>query len=384
MENAIWNEKLVIAGEIAEDYAIEKEIRKASGRKELICPDPECEHSTLRYCHGDKKDPYFAHLTNTNCDYAIFDKETSPIIRTIRRLIYDHFRNKGYSVRLESKILPHHYTHLYFDMTDRQNVAIEIGTKQLSAKKIDTLTEAYHQAGISVNWIVLDDTKTPVIEKQTYFLKRFLLNETRNKDLLVINWNGSEIAQFKVDPNTYIYEGINHRSINFPETYVEYSTLDTLMFDENNNLSLEGFHQSYKNWLIKKQRAFDKKIKNLEKQKDADRHKNQRVEFCQEALAKAESNTTHQRKTEIHSNNDGLNVQSEINLDNSGETYEQFREEILPQMSQQNIQAIDSLGRRWVKCTVCGRIDTVNIFVSYGGMNSINLGVCNDCGKNKP
>lgn len=55
MENCLWNGKALIATEVAQIYELEKEIRKASGRKEICCPDPECQHPILRYCHGEKK-----------------------------------------------------------------------------------------------------------------------------------------------------------------------------------------------------------------------------------------------------------------------------------------------------------------------------------------
>ena len=42
MENARWNRELYKATEIAESYELEKNIRKASGRKELRCVDQDC------------------------------------------------------------------------------------------------------------------------------------------------------------------------------------------------------------------------------------------------------------------------------------------------------------------------------------------------------
>ncbi|HAN20679.1 MAG TPA: hypothetical protein DCP51_03230 [Clostridiales bacterium] len=101
MENALWNGKLYHATEIANNYSLEKEIRKASGRKELYCPDPECDHKILRYCHGEIKEAFFAHLNNESCDYANFDKENTKTMRTVRRLIYDKFKSKGYNVQPE-------------------------------------------------------------------------------------------------------------------------------------------------------------------------------------------------------------------------------------------------------------------------------------------
>ena len=34
------------------------------------------------------------------------------IVRTIKRMLYEHFVEIGYCVYYEMKLLPHHYTHL--------------------------------------------------------------------------------------------------------------------------------------------------------------------------------------------------------------------------------------------------------------------------------
>ncbi|MDT3698849.1 MAG: competence protein CoiA family protein [Thermincola sp.] len=266
MENALWNGHLLIASELADDYTLEKEIRKASGRKELRCPDPLCQHPVLRYCHGEIKDAFFAHLNNEHCDYANFDKDNTQVMRTIRRVIYEHFKNKGYQVRLEVKLLDHQYTHLLFDMADGSRVAVEIGTQRLTANRIDSLTDAYRKKNIAVKWIVLGNPNTPVREKQTFFIKRYLLNESTNKDLLVVNHDGSEVAQYKADPNKYEYNGRNFSSVEYPDTYMEYATLSDLTFEEN-ELSFAGFHERYQKWLVKKQAAFNEKVRLLEEER---------------------------------------------------------------------------------------------------------------------
>lgn len=82
MERAKWNGREYTASEIADDFEMEHAIRQISGR-ELFCPDPQCETPLLRYCHGEKKHAYFAHLQTGSCDYAQFDKQPG-IIREVR------------------------------------------------------------------------------------------------------------------------------------------------------------------------------------------------------------------------------------------------------------------------------------------------------------
>lgn len=48
-------------------------------------------------------------------------------------------------------------------------------------------------------------------------------------------------------------------------------------------------------------------------------------------------------------------------------------------LEQQECQARDSQGRRWVKCRICGEAKLADRFQSYGGAGSVNLGVCSEC-----
>ena len=58
---------------------------------------------------------------------------------------------------------------------------------------------------------------------------------------------------------------------------------------------------------------------------------------------------------------------------------EDFKRNIAENFLQQIEQVKDAAGNRWIKCEFCGRIAKVNEFVSYGGMNHVNLGTCKKC-----
>lgn len=64
------------------------------------------------------------------------------------------------------------------------------------------------------------------------------------------------------------------------------------------------------------------------------------------------------------------------------EVERQFADSLLELMDQQEEQARDSQGRRWVKCEFCGKIALDSEFSSYGGPNHINLGICRECQRN--
>lgn len=51
------------------------------------------------------------------------------------------------------------------------------------------------------------------------------------------------------------------------------------------------------------------------------------------------------------------------------------------QFGQQETQVRDEEGNRWIKCEFCGMIAKEENFVSYGGKDRINLGICKKCAK---
>lgn len=369
MENAIWNGQVYTATEIAESYELEKNIRKASGRKELRCLDPECPSPVLRYCHGEIKCAFFAHLDNCTCDYAEFDKENTQLMRQVKRIIYDSFTSRGFDVQIEAKFLPRHYTHLLFTLPNGKKIAVELGTQRTTVNQIDYLTEQYRNIGIDVKWMVISNFQTPVKENETFFIKRYLLNESKRKDILILNWSGTEITQYIVDPNQYLYRGKSVYSENYPEIYSETAGLDSLDF-EDEELTIKGFHLRYNDWLKRKRLAFDKKIAQLEEEavrREKYMRERQgmatRANSLQGVAIEYPSATTYTRRAATTM------------------SYEERRESIIPRIDQQLEQVRDTTGARWVKCEICGSIETEDKFWSYGGQNHVNLGMCYKCNK---
>ena len=60
---------------------------------------------------------------------------------------------------------------------------------------------------------------------------------------------------------------------------------------------------------------------------------------------------------------------------------QQCRDNILKIIDQQDYQARDSFGRRWVRCEKCGEVKQDKDFASYGGLDHINLGICSSCSR---
>ena len=374
MEKANWNGKTYIAAEIAEAYKMESSIRLASKRGELKCPEPECTCPVLRYCHGEKKTTaYFAHRNNSACDYAEFDRVNTPIVKQVKRALYMSFSSRGMNVQIEAKLLPNHYTHLLLTMQNGTQIALELATQRTSVDQIETLSKKYKDMGIDLRWIVIDDDKRGAKENKTYFIKRYLLNENREKDVLILNSEGTEITQYVVDPNLYEHQGIKLYSLNYPDIYLETQPLSSLIF-ENGELLIEGFFSRYGIWLAKKKGAFERKIAQMEEEK-------REKEALRAEIEKMLSDDGQRRTTKAaferreNTKNDSLKTTS-----TPSPSYETRRRSILRIIEDQTVQARDCIGIRWVRCECCGKIDTVDKFWRYGGINQ-NMGVCYACEK---
>lgn len=59
--------------------------------------------------------------------------------------------------------------------------------------------------------------------------------------------------------------------------------------------------------------------------------------------------------------------------------YDQCHEEAIILVDQQEMPAIDSTGRRWAKCMICGEVKPSKEFTVYGGIGTVNLGKCKKC-----
>lgn len=59
----------------------------------------------------------------------------------------------------------------------------------------------------------------------------------------------------------------------------------------------------------------------------------------------------------------------------------EFERELPTLLLQQDREARDPYGNRWVLCSSCGLIAQDSEFSSYGGIGSVNLGICRECMK---
>ena len=381
MENAVWNGKVISAIEIAQDYSLEKDIRRASKNKEIRCPDTECR-GILKYCHGEIKGAYFAHLDSGECDYARFDASDNAQLCNLRRKLYEVFKGKGYDVQLEAKVLEHHYTHILVTLESGERIAIELGSKRTGIQQIEELAAEYNSKGITVIWIVVGDAWVQnKREDSLYFLKRYVLNESLNNDCIIIDYNGGLVKHCKYDKNKYVYEGRDLSSKIGEQIFVESAKMADLYF-EGNQLTTVGFDREYLFWLKAKNYRFEAEKERVdaeerEKQKRMAEKANMDLRSRYMSMAPKKRQPV-MPKTVVRQNtffNEVRNVATKPVADR--------KSEIMSIIDQQERQARDSTGVRWIRCERCGEVDTEDNFYSYGGTGHINLGVCNKCDKKK-
>lgn len=354
MENALWKGARLLACEVAEDYYREKEVRVASYQGELCCPDPECKSPVLKYCHGEIREPYFAHRDNAECDYVLYEKNGG-VFHGLRVALYEHFKACDYPVQMEVKVLKHHYSHLYFAWEDGRRTAIELGTKSTNIKDVERLNEEYRQAGVSVVWLVVDEPGKTIREEHTYFLKRFCLNESGNHSLLVISFDGKYVTQYREDPNQYIVGGQELVSENYPKLFTYEAYLSDLYF-EKDGLTTRDFETAFKEFLEEKQLAFAAYKEQIEEDEEYFRRQYEALRSGREI-----------KETRIHATGNG------------GEDYESRKQSVMSLIDQQEQPVLDGMGRRWVRCEYCGQVKEEGEFVSFGGRNRVNLGRCEVC-----
>ena len=358
MERAIWNNTEILACKIAEKYEVEHEVRKASSAKLLRCPDKNCQQPVVRYCHGKKKEAYFAHLSNVECDYDKFATNSSKY-KPIRIALYNYF-SKSVCIELEQKVLPHHYSQLLFTFDNNSKLAIEFGDVNTLAKQIDTLEKEYKDANIFVQWIGVGETKCSLNERRTFWLQRHALNTSPDNQFLIINPKNLSIGQYRKDITEYSPEFRN-----YPDLYFKEEAIDSLKLTQN-GITLAAFEESYNNWLDDKHDKYKKYITALQYKTNIER-----------------PNITTTKKQYTPSQTTLQDFEEDIKPP-TAIICNDF-DEILKNIDQQELQVRDRDDNRWIKCKCCGKVLTTGYFSEYGGAihADLNLGICSECSRNK-
>ena len=369
MNRAMWKGKILLAEEVAKDYEYEKQIRLASRAGDLLCVDLDCKNNILRYCHGEKRGAYFAHRSSDySCSYGEFDKENTDVIRNLTHKLKSVFEKQGFHVEIDKKVFDRHYAHLVIK-NNMLHTAIEIVDARLTVKKVNYLIKSYESV-MNVAWLVIDDVENQISEDGTYYAKRFLLNEGNGKNLVVVDNDCNRVKQYRCDFNDYFLEE-NRRY--FPEKDLfAYEGIFEQLTINGFGITLGNYKTEYNAWISNRSIAFE----NAKKRYHQTKIKKRKQEEKRKEELKREQE---KRRQEDIENESKLKEEKDLKLELEEKLDTEDQIKIQELLQQQETQARDRKGNRWIRCKHCGKDGKEGEFKSFGGLGEVNLGYCNNC-----
>lgn len=368
MEYALWKGQTLSASIVGDEYEYEKIVRIASALGELMCQDPACQSRVVKYCHGKIRSPYFAHLDNSDCDYAEYDRSRFEEIAIVCGALYEILSGKGFKVLKEKKLLQHHYSHLVIEDAEGSYSAVEFIKRNFSVKRANYLTEEYQKANINVLWIEIANVDSGVQEDATYFAERFALNEN-NKTLIVVDRNSSRVVEYRMDTDSYRYRG--RMVLADKELYFQKGYLEELTY-ENNSITFSGYDDKFEDWKMRRQQLFYEKCDEIDEQ----------IIYAEKAKLNREQREIERNKLAEKRKQEEAIRNKILEESNRKKLEEEYRElDAILETSKKIIY--DSTGKRVIKCRECGKIGHDSFFSVYGGAGSMNLGECKECSHKK-
>lgn len=261
MFNCIWNDKTINAYEISKSDITEKEIRIAAHNGELRCICHDCG-SKIIYKHGDQIGPHFAHDKNdSTCAYTQFETNDKTSILKIRNELFKHFASEGYSVEQEVYLKKQKiFCHLLLQVNG-ENIAIQIAEESITPEKVNTLSQACSEMGYKLKWIVVGKVNAIQDNYDNHYIHRYLLNNSKNNDLIIIDNKAEKISQTKIDNNSYIFFKMDFAA-HLCKSFCYTAPLDNLTI-ENNELTIIQFHEKYVQWFANRKRSIKDRLENL-------------------------------------------------------------------------------------------------------------------------
>lgn len=243
MFSCMWNGKRIDAFEVSKPESLERQIREAASNNELRCIDPNCGCPELGYKHGEKKRSHFYHYHNSNCGYTYFEKNDKPIIKAVRNTLFNHFKTHGYNVERECRLpVGGIFCHLLFNI-DNKRIILQIADKTTQVNDREKLQKACEENNYDLRWIVIGDPHKHQDEYQNYHIHRYLLNNSKNNDLLIIDEKAALISQTKIFEDNRFSEQERYYKLTAP--------LDRLSF-EDREITIENFYEIFDRWFADK------------------------------------------------------------------------------------------------------------------------------------
>lgn len=267
MFNCRWKGKTINAYEISKSEITEKEIRIAAHNNELECICPDCGPKKLIYKHGDQIGAHFAHdKKDSNCAYSQFEADDKPLMRNIRNVLYSHFISKGYDVEQEVYLRNRKkFCHLLLK-ENGENIALQIAEESIPPEKIEALSQACSEIGYKLKWIIIGKVNAIQDNYDNHHIHRYLLNHSKNKDIIIIDKKAEKVAQTKIDNSSYIFFNINFAA-RLGKNFCFSAPLSQLTV-KNGELTIDQFHEKYTQWIINKREIVNNRLDNVKSEVD--------------------------------------------------------------------------------------------------------------------
>lgn len=256
MDKCLYNGKIIYSFEVAKDFQTEKKIRES--KNELFCCDPDCS-SPVRYKHGPKRAPYFAHIcTEQKCDYDRYINSNSEIFKKIRSEIYNHFSSfNEYVVDMDVKLLknPSHYTPVTV-CSSNFKFAIDITDKRVTSNTLSDRKARYAALGYMAIQIIVDEVKIGYVDERNdlRFPVKYELNTSiNNVSIIAAGKDIINYALYKMD--TYDYSNpFGSSELNRYNVYTAFFELSALRLNSS-GVYVNGFDEKYNVWFKQRQES---------------------------------------------------------------------------------------------------------------------------------
>lgn len=253
MFNCLWNGQKIDALEISKQEKTETAIRDAGQQGELRCIDPKCT-STLGYKHGSKKEAHFFHHSKSNCEYDAFEKNDKIVIKNVRNALFEHFKNIGYNIEREYRLpVGGKFCHLFLKF-DEKKIVLQIADKSTSTNTREELIKLCFENKCDLKWIVIGEPNEFQDEYKNYHIHRYLLNNSKNQDLLIIDETASFVSQTKIfEDSEFCKKESNYKLV---------EPLNKLVI-EDGEITILGFNQKFSQWFAN-EKAIRERLKSEE------------------------------------------------------------------------------------------------------------------------
>lgn len=235
METCLFKGKEICAYNIvnsnyALDYKLKKELKIASAKGELICP--ECGREVvLRAKDPRKKIPHFSHKSlSDNCTYNYNYLSESKDHKKAKMLLYAYFKEK-YIDKCQLKI-NHKFTNgrrsdLYIEFSNDDKLAVEYQRTFLDIDELEKKYKDIRENGTNVLWVLSGDDKTlnQTMQVDASFFEQIMLNEF-NKIAIYLDVDSQRLIMAKnmryKDPylENNDYEKLYSKSYNLNDVFI--------------------------------------------------------------------------------------------------------------------------------------------------------------------